>query len=52
MDLPKYDGKSDPLAFINHCKSYFHQQRIVEEEKVSVASYNLEAAAQLWYIQV
>lgn len=35
MDFPKYDGKSDPLlAFINRCKSYFHQQHIVKEEKV------------------
>lgn len=25
MDFPKYDGKSDPLAFINYCESYFHQ---------------------------
>ncbi|CAN6315173.1 unnamed protein product [Urochloa humidicola] len=25
MDFPKYDGKSDPLIFINRCESYFHQ---------------------------
>ena len=42
MDFPKFDGKSDPLAFINRCESYFHQQRIAEEEKVWMASYNLE----------
>ncbi|CAO2189005.1 unnamed protein product [Urochloa humidicola] len=41
MDFPKYDGKSDPLIFINRCESYFHHQRIVEEEKVYMASYNL-----------
>jgi hypothetical protein len=52
MDFPKYDGKSDPLAFINRCESYFHQQRIAEEEKVWMASYNLEDAAQMWYIMV
>lgn len=52
MDFPKYDGKTDPLAFINRCESYFHQQRIIEEEKVWMASYNLEDIAQLWYIQV
>ncbi|XP_066163758.1 uncharacterized protein [Oryza sativa Japonica Group] len=52
MDFPKFDGKSDPLAFINCCESYFHQQRIAEEEKVWIASYNLEDAAQLWYTQV
>jgi hypothetical protein len=34
MDFPRYDGKSDPLIFINRCESYFHQPRIMEEEKV------------------
>ena len=52
MDFPRYDGKSDPLIFINRCESYFWQQRIAEEEKVWMASYNLEEGAQLWYIQV
>lgn len=52
MDFPRYDGKSDPLIFINRCESYFHQQRIMEEEKVWMASYNLEEGAQLWFIQV
>jgi hypothetical protein len=52
MDFPRNDGKSDPLIFINRCESYFHQQRIMEEEKVWMASYNLEEGAQMWYIQV
>ena len=45
MDFPRYDGKTDPLIFINRCESYFHQQRIMEEEKVWMASYNLEDGA-------
>jgi len=52
MDFPRCDGKSDLLVFINRCESYFHQQRIMEEEKVWMASYNLEEGAQMWYIQV
>jgi hypothetical protein len=52
LDFPCYDGKSDPLIFINRCESYFHQQRIMVEEKVWMASYNLEEGAQMWYIQV
>jgi hypothetical protein len=32
LDFPKFDGKSDPLAFLNRCESYFHQQRIATEE--------------------
>jgi len=34
MDFSKYDGTKDPLIFLNRCESYFHQQRIMEEEKV------------------
>ena len=49
MDFPKYDCKSDPLAFINQCESYFDQQRIIEE-KALMASYNLEDIAQMWFI--
>jgi hypothetical protein len=45
MDFPKFDGKSDPLAFINRCESYFFQQRIATEEQVWMASYNLEDGA-------
>jgi hypothetical protein len=52
MDFPRYDGKSDPLIFINRCESYFHQQRTMAEEKVWMAAYNLEDVAQLWYIQL
>jgi hypothetical protein len=42
MNFPRYDGKTDPLIFTNHCELYFHQQRIMEEEKVWMASHNLE----------
>jgi len=52
LDFPKFDGKSDPLAFLNRCESYFHQQRIAAEEQVWMASYNLEGGAQMWYLQV
>jgi hypothetical protein len=52
LDFPKFGGKSDPLTFINRCESFFHQQHIVEEEKVWMASFNLQDAAQLWYIQI
>lgn len=52
LDFPRYDGKSDPLIFINRCESYFHQQRIMEEEKVWMAGFNLEDGAQMWWIQV
>jgi len=51
-DFPRFDGKTDPLLFINKCESYFRQQRTLAEEQVWMASYNLEDIAQHWYIQL
>jgi hypothetical protein len=51
-EFPRYDGKTDPLIFINKCESFFLQQRIMPEERVWMASYNLNDVAQLWYMQV
>jgi hypothetical protein len=33
MEFPRYDGKSDPLIFINKCESYFRHQRTMPEER-------------------
>jgi hypothetical protein len=52
LDFPHYDGKTDPMLFINKCESYFRQQRTMTEERVWMTSYNLEDVAQLWYIQL
>jgi len=52
MDFPKYDGKSNPLAFINQCETYFNRERIMEEEKVWMASRNLAEDARMWFLQV
>jgi hypothetical protein len=52
LDFPCFDGKSDPLLFTNKCESYFRQQRTLVEERVWMASYNLEDVAQLWFIQL
>jgi hypothetical protein len=51
-DFPKFDGNSDPLAFINRCEAYFVQQRIAAEEQVWMASHHLEDTAQMWYLLV
>ena len=52
LDFPRFDGKSDPLLFINKCESYFRQQRTMPEERVWMASYQLEGVAHLWFIQL
>jgi hypothetical protein len=41
MEFPRYDGKSDPLIFINKCESFFQ-----------MASYNMDDVAQLWFLQL
>jgi len=51
-EFPRYDGKSDPLAFLNQCESFFRQQRIMPEERTWMASYNLQEGAQFWFMQV
>jgi hypothetical protein len=52
MEFPRYDDKSDPLIFINKCESYFRHQRTMPEEKVWMASYNMDDVAQLWFLQL
>jgi hypothetical protein len=42
LDFPRFDGKTDPMLFLNKCESYFRQQRTMPEERVWMASYNLE----------
>ncbi|KAF2297357.1 hypothetical protein GH714_021883 [Hevea brasiliensis] len=52
LDFPRYDGKDDPLGWLNRCKHFFQHQQTPEEEMVSLASYHLEGIAQLWYMQL
>jgi hypothetical protein len=51
LDFPRFDGKSDPRLFINKCESYF-RQRTMAEERVWMATYNLEGVAQEWFMQL
>jgi hypothetical protein len=51
-EFPRYDGTTDPRLFLNKCESYFQQQRTMAEERVWMASYNLNGAAQEWFIQL
>jgi len=52
LEFPRYDGKTDPILFVNKCESYFRQQHTMAEERVWMASYALEDVAQLWYDQL
>ena len=52
MEFPTFDGKEDPLEWLNHCEQYFRGQRTIEEDKVWLASYHLKGAAHTWYFMV
>jgi hypothetical protein len=52
LDFSRFDGKTDPMLFLNKYKSYFHQQCTMPQERVWMTSYNLEDVVQLWYIQL
>jgi hypothetical protein len=52
LGFPRYDGNSEPLIFINSCDTYFRQERIMEEEKVWMASCHLDDGARTWFLQI
>jgi hypothetical protein len=45
-----YDGKSDPLSWLNCCDHYFRLRP--EDKKVAYAAFNLLDDAQLWYYRL
>lgn len=49
LEFPIFDGKEDPLSWINRCKQFFRGQRTMEEEKVWLAAYHMMGTTQLWY---
>jgi hypothetical protein len=51
LDFPLFDGKSDPLSWINRCEQFFRGQRTADTDKVWLATYHLTGVAQEWYYQ-
>jgi hypothetical protein len=49
LDFPKFDGFSDPLAWLNRCEHYFHVRRTSEHKRVSYASFHLLDDVHLWF---
>jgi len=52
MDFPTYDGKEDPLGWLNRCEQFFWGQRTDEAYKVWLAAYHMTGTAQTWYMQL
>jgi hypothetical protein len=49
LSFPTYEGKEDPLGWLNRCERFFNAQRTREVDKVWLASFHLLGSAQQWY---
>jgi hypothetical protein len=49
LSFPLYDGKEDPLGWLNRCESFFRGQLTREVDKVWLASFHMTGDAQQWY---
>ena len=49
LSFPTYDGKEDPLGWLNRCESFFRGQLTHEADKVWLASFHMTGSAQQWY---
>jgi hypothetical protein len=52
LRFPKFDGSTDPLAWLHRCEQFFQAQRTPEDEKVWLASFYMDGDAQQWYFRV
>jgi hypothetical protein len=52
LEFSLFNGKEDPIGWINKCEQFFEGQRTLEEEKVWLASYHMTGVARTWYYQL
>jgi hypothetical protein len=52
LRFPKYDGASDPLAWLHRYDQFFRAARTPEEEEVWYAAFYLDGDAQQWYYRL
>lgn len=52
LDFSTFDGKEDPLPWINRCEQFFRGQKTHPSEHVWYASYHLTGGAQQWYMRL
>ena len=50
LTFATYDGKEDPLDWLNKCEQFFRGQMTREVDKVWLTSYHLTGMAQQWYL--
>ena len=49
LSFPIFDGKADPLGWLNRCEHFFRAQQTRDADKVWLASFHMMDAAQHWY---
>ncbi|KAL4554165.1 hypothetical protein LXL04_039715 [Taraxacum kok-saghyz] len=49
MEFPTYDGKEDPLAWLQKCEDFFEEQQTPTEAWVRQATFVLQGNASSWY---
>lgn len=49
LSFPTFDGKEDPVGWLNRCDHFFRAQNTGETDKVWLASFHMTGAAQHWY---
>jgi hypothetical protein len=52
LSFPMFDGKDDPLGWLNRCEQFFRAQRTREADKVWLASFHMIGTAQHWYYMI
>lgn len=49
LSFPTYDGKDDPLGWLNRCDRFFRAQRTPNGGRVWLTSFHLTGSTQQWY---
>jgi hypothetical protein len=49
INLPSFNGESDPLHWVNKCATYFRGMGTPVDERVLMASLHLDGIAAEWY---
>ena len=49
LTFPTFDGRNDPLGWLNKCEQFFRGQQTRDNAKVWLASFHLTDGAQQWY---
>ncbi|KAG2541920.1 hypothetical protein PVAP13_9NG663828 [Panicum virgatum] len=52
IEFPTFDGKEDPLPWLNRCETFFRCQNTPERRRVPYASLHLTGSAQLWFYRL